>query len=226
MGILSRFGDIVQANVNAVLDKMEDPSKMIDQYLRELNENLAEVKKETAGVMAEETRTRRLMEENQAEVARYENLAKQALLAGNEGDAKVFLAKKQQLESAGAGLVDAYTAAHENAVKMRQMHDKLVSDIETLKSRRAMIKAKVSVAKTQERMNKITSNADKARGAMGAFDRMEDKANRMLDKANAMAELNTEPVDEAKALEEKYSKGAADSAVDAELEALKKSMGL
>ena len=62
MGILSRFGDIVQANVNAALDKMEDPSKMIDQYLRELNENLAEVKKETAGVMAEETRTRRLME--------------------------------------------------------------------------------------------------------------------------------------------------------------------
>ena len=71
--------------------------------------------------MAEETRTRRLMEENQAEGARYEDLAKQALLAGNEGDAKVFLAKKQQLESAGAGLVTAYTAAHENAVKMRQM---------------------------------------------------------------------------------------------------------
>ena len=93
MGILSRFGDIVQANVNAVLDKMEDPSKMIDQYLRELNENLAEVKKETAGVMAEETRTRRLMEENQAEAARYEDLAKQALLAGNEGDAKVFLCR-------------------------------------------------------------------------------------------------------------------------------------
>ena len=69
MGILSRFGDIVQANVNAVLDKMEDPSKMIDQYLRELNENLAEVKKETAGVMAEETRTRRLMEENQETAA-------------------------------------------------------------------------------------------------------------------------------------------------------------
>ena len=55
---------------------------------------------------------------------------------------------------------------------------------------------------------------------------MEDKANRMLDEANAMAALNTEPVDEAKALEEKYSKGASNTAVDAELEALKKSMGL
>ena len=95
MGILSRFGDIVQANVNAVLDKMEDPVQDDRPVtLRELNENLAEVKKETAGVMAEETRTRRLMEENQAEAARYEDLAKQALLAGNEGDAKVFLAKE------------------------------------------------------------------------------------------------------------------------------------
>lgn len=226
MGILSRFSDIIQANVNAVLDKMEDPSKMIDQYLRELNENLAEVKKETAGVMAEETRTKRMLNDNQAEIAKYEGLAKQALLAGNDGDAKVFLAKKQKLESAGAGLQTAYAAAHENAVKMRQMHDKLVSDIETLKSRRAMIKAKVSVAKTQERLNKISSASDKANSAMGAFDRMEDKANRMLDEANAMAELNTEPVDEAKALEEKYRAGASDASVDAELEALKKSMGL
>ena len=58
MGILSRFGDIVQANVNAVLDKMEDPSKMIDQYRRELNENLAEVKKETAGEILENVQIR------------------------------------------------------------------------------------------------------------------------------------------------------------------------
>ena len=44
MGILARFTDIIQANVNAVLDKMEDPAKMIDQYLRELTDSLAEVK--------------------------------------------------------------------------------------------------------------------------------------------------------------------------------------
>lgn len=104
MGILARFTDIIQANVNAVLDKMEDPAKMIDQYLRELTDNLAEVKRETAGVMAEEARTKRLMDENQAEVERYAGLAKKALQAGNEEDAKVFIAKKQQEESTGAGL--------------------------------------------------------------------------------------------------------------------------
>ena len=98
--ILERFSDIVKANVNAVLDKMEDPSKMIDQYLREMLEDLAEVKKETAGVMAEEARTKRLAEANAAEVAKYEELAKKALTAGNEDDARVFLSKKQELEAA------------------------------------------------------------------------------------------------------------------------------
>ena len=151
---------------------------------------------------------------------------KRQLQAGNEEDAKVFIAKKQQEESTGAGLATAYAAAHENAVKMREMHDKLVSDIETLRSRRESIKAKVSVAKTQQKVNEISSAAGKASGAMSAFDRMEEKANRMLDEANAMAQLNTEPIDEAKALEEKYSAMGTGDSVDAELEKMKKEMGL
>ena len=226
MGILQRFSDIIQANVNAILDKMEDPAKMIDQYLRELADNLAEVKQETAGVMAEEARTKRLVDENAAEVAKYTDLAKKALQAGNEADAKVFIAKKQQLESAGAGLASAYASAHENAEKMRQMHDKLVSDIETLKSRRETIKAKVAVATTQQKVNEVSSASDKASGAMSAFDRMEEKADRMLDEANAMSQLNAAPVDEAKALEEKYSAAATDASVDSELEQMKKELGL
>ena len=68
MGILARFNDIINSNVNALLDKMEDPSKMIDQYLRNLTKSLAEVKEETASVMAEEARTRRMTEENQADI--------------------------------------------------------------------------------------------------------------------------------------------------------------
>ena len=59
MSILSRFKDIMSANINALLDKCEDPAKMIDQYLRQLKEDLAEVKQETAAVMAEEKRTKR-----------------------------------------------------------------------------------------------------------------------------------------------------------------------
>lgn len=221
--ILSRFNDIVKANVNALLDKFEDPSKMIDQYLRDMMDDLAEVKKETAGVMAEEARAKRMADANTAEVEKYLELAKKAIEAGNEDDARVFLAKKQELEAAGAGLHTAYAVAHENAVKMRQMHDKLTNDINELKSRREAIKAKVAVAKTQEKLNEITSSADSAADAMNAFKRMEEKADNMLDRANSMAQLNSEPVDAAKELEKKYATGSA--SVEDELAQLKSKMG-
>ena len=225
MSILSRFNDIIKANINALLDKAEDPAKMIDQYLREMTDDLAEVKGETASVMAEETRTMRLADENQAQVDKYDALARKALQAGNETDARVFLARKQELEAAGAGLKTAYAAAHENAVRMREMHDKLARDIETLKSRRQSIKAKVTVAKTQEKINELSSASEKVNGAMGAFERMEEKANAMLDEANAISELNNFSVDEALKLEEKYAKENAPSVDDA-LAKLKEEMGL
>ena len=59
MGILTRFKDIMSANVNALLDKAEDPAKMIDQTLLNLRKDLAEVKKETAAVMADEKNAKR-----------------------------------------------------------------------------------------------------------------------------------------------------------------------
>lgn len=225
MSILSRFNDIVKANINALLDKAEDPSKMIDQYLLDMTQDLAEVRQETAGVMAEEARTKRLADDNQAQVDKYDALARKAIAAGNEGDARVFISKKQELEAAGAGLKTAYAAAHENAVKMRAMHDKLASDIETLKTRRQSIKAKVSVAKTQEKINDMSSSSAKADGAMEAFERMEEKADNMLDRANAMSDLNASAaVDEARKLEEKYAQNTP--SVDDELAQLKKEMGM
>ena len=225
MGILDRFSTIVKSNINALLDKAEDPGKMIDQYLLEMTESLADVKKETAGVMAEESRTRAKVEANQAEVDKYAALAKKALQAGNEADAKVFIAKKQQLETSGQGLLEAYEAARENAQKMRQMHDKLVENIEELKRRREAIKAKVAVARTQGKLNEIGAASDQAEDAMSAFQRMEEKADRMLQRETAMAELNAAPKDEAAALEEKYS-GAGATAVDDELAKMKAELGL
>lgn len=225
MSILNRFTDILSANINAVIDRMENPEKMIDQYLRDMMDDLAEVKQSTAGIMAEEKRAKREVDQNEAEVKKYEELAKKALEAGNEDDARVFLSKKQEIENVGAGLATAYASAHENAVKMRQMHDKLAEDIEKLRQRRAMIKGKMSVAKTQEKLNDVTQNVSKSQSAMGSFQRMEDKANRLLDEANAMSELNSEPIDKAKDLEEKYASQTS-AAVEDELTRMKRELGL
>ena len=225
-GILDRFTSIIKANINELLDRAEDPAKMIDQYLRELTENLAEVKEATAGVMAEEARCKRLLDENAEQVAKYEGLARKALEAGNEGDARTFLAKKQDLAGTTDALQMAYNAAHDNAQKMREMHDKLVSDITKLNQRKEAIKAKVAVAKTQDKVNNLTSAGTKAEGAIAAFDRMEAKADAMLDRSEAMQELNQKPTDAAAELEAKYVEMGKTDAVDDDLARLKKEMGL
>ena len=221
MSIIARFKDIMSSNINALLDKVEDPGKMIDQYLRNLNSDLAKVKAETASIMAEEKRSKRALDECQEDMVKMQAYAVKALEAGNENDARRFLENKANLTSKELGLEEAYTLASANALQMRQMHDKLVSDIGALESRKDMIKGKIAVAKTQERINKIGSSVSSANSSMAAFDRMEQKANKALDQANAMAQLNAGSQDDIKDLAAKY---AANTDVDRELEALKASL--
>lgn len=223
MGILSRFKDIMSSNINALLDKMEDPSKMVDQLLRDLNEDLGKVKAETAGVMAEETRSKRELDECRAEAAKMGDYAEKAILQGNDDDARQFLLKKARLTEKEAALAQAYNLSADNAAKMRQMHDKLTEQITELNARRDAIKAKVAVAKTQEKVNKMTSSINDAQRGVDAFSRMEQKADNMLDKANAMAELNASGTDSVSDLAKKYD--TAPSSVDDELAALKAKLG-
>ncbi|WP_077368256.1 PspA/IM30 family protein [Anaerosalibacter sp. Marseille-P3206] len=222
MGILTRFKDIMSSNINALLDKAEDPEKMIDQCLRNLNSDLGNVKAETASIMAEEQRSKRALDECTAEIQKMENYAVKALEAGNEDDARKFLERKVNLTTKETELQEAYNLASSNSARMREMHDKLVADIGELDARKAMIKGKMSVAKTQERINKIGSSVNSANNSILAFDRMEEKANRVLDEANAMAELNQGPKDDIKDLTKKYDSNNTD--VDDELAKLKEKL--
>ena len=136
MGIISRFADIMKSNMNALLDKCEDPGKMVDQTLRDLREDLAQVKKETAGVMADAKNANRKVEECQAQIDKYSKAAQNAVLAGNDGDARTLIAKKQTFEEQLVTLKKNAELNNANAEKMRQMHDKLVNDIDSLEARK------------------------------------------------------------------------------------------
>ncbi len=222
MGILTRFKDIMSSNINALLDKAEDPEKMIEQCLRNLNSDLGKVKSETATIIAEEQRAKRALDECNEEIARMQTYAVKALEANNEEDAKKFLEQKAVLTSKLNGLQEANNISRTNAVHMREMHDKLVDDIHELESRKDMIKGKLSVAKAQERINKMTSSITSANDSMASFYKYEELADKAIDKANAMAELNRSDTENSiKDLTKKYS---ADTDVEAELAALKASL--
>ncbi len=225
MNILSRFADIMKSNINALLDKCEDPAKMVDQMLRDLREDLVEVKKETATVMADEKKAKRQLDECDAEIQKYLTAAQNALKAGKEEDAKVLIAKKQQYEANRVSLESTYQVAQANAEKMQQMHDKLVNDIDTLEMKKDSIKAKVSTAKAQEHMNKIVAGGTNSEASIAAFQRMEEKADRMLDSAVAEAELNA-GTNKASDLADQYLGGGSSVQVDDELAKMKAELGL
>ena len=227
MGIMTRFKDIMSANINALLDKAEDPEKMIDQYLRNLESDFAKVKAETASVMAEEKSAKRKLEECDGEIAKMSEYAKKAVAAGNDNDARQFLTKKSELTKKREVLAKNLELAQANAEKMRQMHDKLESDISAMKSKREMLKAKVKVTETQRKINEMGAGLESAGDNAAAFDRMEEKVNRMLDEADAMGELNKpasgSDIDE---LASKYDTADTGSGVDDELAALKAELGM
>lgn len=189
MGILSRFRDIMASNINALLEKNEDPGKTIDSYMRGLYSDLGKVKAETASVLADERRAKRALDECQDEIAKLHRYAVKSVEDGNESQARRFLEMKAAQEQKQAGLQATYSQAQNNASQMKQMQDKLVADISKLEERRVRLKETLAATEAQQRIN--------ARGAApgagdGAFRAAEEKAQHAYNEAMALAELRAE----------------------------------
>ena len=98
MSILGRISDLISANVNSMLDKAEDPEKMANEYLRQLTNELYEVRTNVAEAMADEAKLEQRRISSQAEVTQWEMKAEAALRASDEELAKAALGRKVQAQ--------------------------------------------------------------------------------------------------------------------------------
>ena len=221
---LKRIPKILEANLNSMLDKAEDPAKMIDQLLIDYKRDLADVKRDTAAVMADVKMAEKKLADCDADIARKQKAAEDALKAGNEADARTLLAAKQNAEVTRESLLQNLAVAQKNADMMQQGYNKLVRNIEELEQRKDAAKAKISMAKAQEQINKTAAKANSTI-SLDAFNAYEAKAERMLAEANAEAELDAETVS-AEDLADKYASGGDSASIDDELAALKAKLGM
>lgn len=224
METLGRIPKILEANINALLDKCEDPAKMIDQLLVDYKRDLADVKRDTAAVMADLKLAEQRLQKCDEDIAMKQKAAENALKAGNEADARTLLAAKQSLEKTRESLVQNLSVAQSNAQMMQDGYNKLVRNIEELEQRKDAAKAKISMAKAQQGINETAAKANSTIN-MDAFNKYEEKAEKMLAEAGAMAQLDAQEasVDD---LAKKYTSGADSASVDEELAALKASLGI
>ncbi|WP_160036817.1 PspA/IM30 family protein [Paenibacillus sp. An7] len=193
MSILSRFRDVMKANMHDLVTKAEDPEKMMNNYMKQLNMDIGKVKSETASVAAEEKRAKRALDEAKAEVNKLQRYAEKAVESGNEEQALQFLDRKAAQAEKLGDLESAYERASSNKKNMKQMHDKLSSDLNVLEKRHAELNGKIAATAAQQKLNAMGSNADVS-GSV--FDVIEEKVNKAYDEAMAIAELREQPKDD------------------------------
>lgn len=219
MSVFQRLFRIGKANVNSAIDKIEDPVKIIDQVLRELDEDIEKVTAAVTSQMAVEKRFQRELTEAEELVARRDAQARQALAANNEELAREALLDKKKQDEKRAKLQESYDRAKATADKLRTQLTDLKSRVSDMKDQRSTLIAQAEAAKAQQKINKTMTGV--GHNDVGAtFNRMEEKIKKMHDEADAAFELANED----KSLDDKFAealKDARSTEVDDELAALK-----
>lgn len=218
MSIFNRIRDLLSANINAMLDAAEDPEKMADEYLRQLNNELYEAKSSVAAAMADATRLNAKEAEHLAQSEEWARKAEAALRAGDEDLAKAALSRKVQ----STKLYDQFRQqSDDQEAQVEQLQNALVqleSRISETRAKRELIIAKKNRAATQEAIQRTVRGLGNAT-AMDKLDQLEERVDDRLARADAMAKL------EQGTLESKFRDLDQQTEVDAELAELKRKLG-
>jgi len=218
MSIFNRIRDLLSANVNSMLDSAEDPEKMAEEYLRQLNNELYEAKTNVASAMADATKLNTRETQYNVETEQWAAKAEAALRAGNEELAKAALARKVQASKLAAQYKEQSDAQDQQVEALQQALVQLETRIAETKSKKELIVAKKNRAQTQEAIQRAARGIGNA-NAMDKLDQLEERVDDRLAKADAMAKI------EGDTLENKFRDLERDSEVDSELAELKKKLG-
>ncbi len=214
MGIFDRISRVVRGNINDLVSKAEDPEKVLEQAVIDMQEDLVQMRQAVARAIAEQKRTEQQYTQNLTEAKRWEERAKLALSKGDENLAREALTRKKSYA--------------DTAVTLKQQLDTQSSMVEQLKRNLTTLEGKISEAKTKKNMLQARARAAKANedlqqtlgnlgtsSAMGAFERMEQKVLEQEAKSQAIGELA------GSGLEEQFRALESGSGVEDELALLK-----
>lgn len=222
MSIFRRIFRIGKANVNSALDKLEDPVKMIDQILRELDQDIAKMTAAVTSQMAVEKRFERELQETEQIIARRDEQARVAVEQGDDNLAReALIDKKRHIEKRDALKVN-YDKAKETAARLRKQLEDMKSRVQDMKTKRSALIAQAEAAKATKRITRTMSGVGNENLA-DSFSKMEEKIQQMHDEAQAAQELAESERSLDSKFEELMSK-TTDKDVEDELAQLKASL--
>ncbi len=189
-----------------MLDQEDDPKVAIDNYLVSLYTTLQSIHQDAEAALALTQVRKRECEENAAQIDRFESLAKKALAAGNEDDARVFVTKKQELEAQREELNQDFKEAQKTSDTLSDLHDEIAEHIEALKDRKEDLLLKLLEANARTQASGAADEQNQnARSALDAFKQIDDETTNLIDKAHAPALLNEGKSLQLEQFEQKYA---------------------
>lgn len=217
MGIFSRFSDIINSNLTALLDRAEDPAKMVRMMIQEMEETLVEVRTSSARVLADRKEQERRLQRLQHDALDWESKARLALSKGREDLTRAALAEKQAVEETLQlaerelkVIEEQLTVLHEEISQLQQKLDDAKAKQQSLLAREKTSRARMDIRRS--------SNRDKLEEAFQKFDAYERKMD------NLEAQVEAQDLGRSRTLHDEFNELARDDKVESELEALKASM--
>lgn len=215
MGVFSRLGDIINANLNSALEKAEDPEKMIRLMIQEMEDTLVEIRSATAKNLAEKKERGRLMKRLEEQKIDWERKAELALDKGREDLARAALAEKTAITDRIQHLTDELELYDEQLTKYDDDIARLQAKLDDARARQRAIVLRHRTATHQLKSRRQIHN-DKIDEMLHRF----DSAERRIDHIESEAE-SLDMGRRARSLDEEIERLQSDERVDAELEALK-----
>lgn len=189
MAIFARLADLLKANINDLIDKAEDPDKMVKQIIIDMEEQLQGAVQSLGSVMASERQMLKQLDDSKAESKLWEDRAKSALKSSNEELAKKAVDNKLKADASVKQYEEVHTGIAAQLSILREQVDILKKKLEEARMRQSLLVARDKVADARKEVAGAMGNLDSS-GAFAKMDKMEKKIAEKEAQADAASEIS------------------------------------
>ena len=223
MGIFSRFKTVVSSNINDMIAKAENPEKMLNQLLIDMNQQMVDSKKSVAMAIADEKKIERELAEQKRQSEEWEKKAVLAVRAGRDDLAKEALLRKQEYDGYFSQLQPQWEAQKASVEKLKESLRQLQNKIDEATRKKNILIARAKRAEAREKIQKTLTSMSGNTSAFDTFDRMSKKVDELEARAEASKEL--EDLSKDTSLEKQFAQlESSGASADLMLEQLKAKM--